>query len=50
MALRSYRHESSVDPDRGVYVEMEGVMEVLLLVLLPCYLKLLLLSGALEQR
>jgi len=28
MALRSERHDSVVDPDSGVYVEMEGIMEV----------------------
>ena len=28
MALRSERQESIVDPDNGVYVEMEGIMEV----------------------
>eukprot|EP00092_Neocalanus_flemingeri_P023691 GFUD01025694.1.p1 GENE.GFUD01025694.1~~GFUD01025694.1.p1 ORF type:complete len:335 (-),score=101.54 GFUD01025694.1:136-1068(-) len=28
MALRSERQDSKVDPDKGVYVEMEGIMEV----------------------
>ena len=28
MALRSERQESRVDPDQGVHVEMEGIMEV----------------------
>ena len=28
MALSSARQESKVDPDKGVYVEMEGIMEV----------------------
>ena len=28
MALRSERHDTVVDPERGVYVEMEGIMEV----------------------
>jgi len=28
MALRSDRQDSKVDPDMGVYVEMEGIMEV----------------------
>jgi len=28
MALRSERQDSKVDPDNGVYVEMEGIMEV----------------------
>lgn len=28
MALRSVRQDSLVDPDKGVYVEMEGIMEV----------------------
>ena len=28
MALSSERHDSAVNPDRGIYVEMESVMEV----------------------
>ena len=28
MALRSERQESKVNPDEGVFVEMEGIMEV----------------------
>lgn len=28
MALNSVRHETVVNPDEGVYVEIEGVMEV----------------------
>ena len=28
MALSSERHDSTVNPDRGIYVEMESVMEV----------------------
>ena len=28
MALSSARQESKIDPDNGIYVEMEGILEV----------------------
>ena len=28
MALKSERHETVVNPDEGIFVEMEGIMEV----------------------
>ena len=36
MALKSERHETVVNPDEGIYVEMEQIMEVRLEFVVDC--------------